>query len=72
MTGYVPVWYISAAIANILTLSLVQARFPVTYDEDTGSFLVKPRGQINKFKETYEGLYFINCLEVVVFVNTKN
>ena len=48
----------------------MQARFPFTYNEDTGTFLVKSRGQIHEFREMDEGLYFLDCSEAVLFVDT--
>jgi hypothetical protein len=58
LKNYWTVWYIDSAIANILSLSQVKNKFPITYDSknDKEFHVIKPDKHI-VFKESEIGLY---------------
>ena len=64
-------WYHPTGIANILSLSRVMSLFRVTYDSDLDNvFRVDlPNGRIQKYTESYNGLYFSNLIDEY-FVDT--
>jgi hypothetical protein len=53
------VWYSDSAIANILSLSRVKKKFPITYDSknDNEFHVIKPDKHV-VFKESDSGLYY--------------
>jgi hypothetical protein len=56
---YGTVWYSDSAIANILSLSQVKRKFPITYDSNNGNefHVVKPDKHV-VFKESESGIYY--------------
>jgi hypothetical protein len=73
LPGYGPVWYHSAGIANILSLSRVISKGLVTYDSEKGNefVLAKADGSKTVFKQSEQGLYYVDTADHgSVFINT--
>jgi hypothetical protein len=77
LPGYGTVWYDSGAIANILSLKRIRNKYKVQYQlDDCPMFVVtKPNGDVLRFKESSNGLYFMDTKEKekqsgTVLVNT--
>ena len=62
LKGYGTVWYDRFAIANILSLKNLIARFHVSYDSSSGSGFVvtKPDGSSFAFKMSEHGLHYLD------------
>jgi hypothetical protein len=58
LTNYGTVWYSDSAISNILSLSQVKKKFPITYDSKNKNkfHVIKPDKHVI-FKESESGLY---------------
>lgn len=63
LPGFGTVWFDPEAIANILSLKLVQEKYHVSYDSDEGNrFIVtKPNGQTFTFTQSETGLYYLDA-----------
>jgi hypothetical protein len=76
LDGYGTVWYNPSGIANILSLSCVISNgYVVQYDSQNGNeFVLRgPNGHEIKFKQSEQGLYYVNGATVgtgTLFVNT--
>jgi hypothetical protein len=59
LKNYGTVWYSDSAIANILSLSQVKRKFPITYNSKNGKefHVIKPDKHV-VFKESESGLYY--------------
>jgi hypothetical protein len=59
LKNYGTVWYSDSALANILSLSQVKKKFPITYDSrnDNEFHVIKPDKHV-VFKESESGLYY--------------
>ena len=63
--GYGPVWFDKDAIANILSLKLVQENDYIT-DNSVGEYgfvVMKPNGERFKFQQSESGLHYLDVLK---------
>jgi hypothetical protein len=65
LLGYGTVWYDLGAIANILSLKCIQNKYKVQYQSDDCPMFVvtKPNGDVLRFMESNNGLYFMDIKE---------
>jgi hypothetical protein len=60
LKGFGEVWYHPHGIANILSMSLVEDRYPVTYTKKEGFVVHKTDGTIRRFTRTERGLFIMD------------
>jgi hypothetical protein len=79
LPGYGQVWFNKNGIANILSLSKVEAKYRITYDSKHGKQFVvhKEDGTMRQFKQSDNGLFYMDAKELIeeeedgtVLVNT--
>ena len=66
LPGYGPAWYDSNAIANILSLKVVQEKYHIMYisEEECGFVVTKSNEEIFKFQESENGLHYLDTDKV--------
>lgn len=72
LPGYGTVWFHPSGIANILSLSRVKDKFPVTFHNDHNKQFVvhKPQGVTRNFSQSPSGLFFLDITPHNVFTQT--
>jgi hypothetical protein len=60
LKGFGEVWYHPSGIANILSMSLVENFYPVTYTKSDGFVVHKTDGTIRQFTRSKRGLYYMD------------
>jgi hypothetical protein len=60
LKGFGEVWYHPHGIANILSMSLVENLYPVTYSREHGFMVHKADGTVRKFVKSERGLFYMD------------
>ena len=60
LKGIGPVWYHPEGIANILSMSLIEEQYPVTYSKEVGFVIHKGDGTVRRFIRSSKGLFYMD------------